>query len=496
MTMSNTLQSEGEAPAWTGPTELLVGGEWRAGTSGRRFPVLDPSDGSCIAEVADAEVADALAAVDAAAGAAAGWARTAPRERGEILRRGFELMRGAREEIALTITREMGKPLAEARGEAAYAAEFLRWFSEEAVRAGGEYGRTPGGDGRMLVLHQPVGVSVLVTPWNFPAAMATRKIGPALAAGCTVVLKPAAETPLTSLLIAELLRKAGVPRGVVNVVTTRTSREVVAAMVGDPRVRKLSFTGSTEVGRELLVLAARTVVNVSMELGGNAPFLVLADADLDAAIAGALVAKLRNGGEACTAANRFLVHESLADAFAARLANEMSRLTVGGGREPGTDLGPMVNQAAVERIDALVADARTRGAGLLTGGGRPDRPGWFYEPTVLAVVEPGAAIVREEIFGPVAPVTPFADEADAIAMANDTEHGLVAYVFTRDLRRGLAVGEAIETGMVGVNRGIVSDPAAPFGGVKQSGVGREGGHHGLLEFLEPKYFAFDEPSLL
>jgi succinate-semialdehyde dehydrogenase / glutarate-semialdehyde dehydrogenase len=495
MKMSNTLQSVAEAPPWGGPTDLLVGGDWRPAVSGRRLPVLDPSDGSLIAEVADAEVADALAAVDAAAEAAPAWAATSPRERAEILRRGFELMRGAREEIALTITREMGKPLAEARGEAAYAAEFLRWFGEEAVRAGGEYMRAPGGEGRILVLQQPVGVSVLVTPWNFPAAMATRKIGPALAAGCTVVLKPAAETPLTSLLIAELLRKAGVPPGVVNVVTTRTSREVVAAMVGDPRVRKLSFTGSTEVGRELLVLAARTVVNVSMELGGNAPFLVLADADLDAAVDGAMVAKLRNGGEACTAANRFLVHESLADRFANQLATAMARVNVGSGRDPGTELGPMINRAAVERIDGLVATARDGGARVLTGGDRPDRPGWFYAPTVLDGVAAGSAIGREEVFGPVAPVTPFADEADAIAMANDTEHGLVAYVFTRDLARGLAVGEAIETGMVGLNRGVVSDPAAPFGGVKQSGVGREGGHHGLLEFLEPKYFAFAEPGL-
>jgi succinate-semialdehyde dehydrogenase/glutarate-semialdehyde dehydrogenase len=457
--------------------------------------VLDPADGTCIAEVADGGVADGLAAVDAAAEAAPAWARTAPRERAELLRRGFELLRDASDEIARSITREMGKPLAEARGEAAYAAEFLRWYSEEAARAGGDYGRAPGGDARMLVLHQPVGVSVLVTPWNFPAAMATRKIGPALAAGCTVVLKPAKETPLTSLLIAELLRQAGIPPGVLNVVTTSASREVVAAMVDDPRVRKLSFTGSTEVGRELLARAARSVVNVSMELGGNAPFLVLADADLDAAVAGALVAKLRNGGEACTAANRFLVHESLAGAFAERLAAAMGGLVVGSGLEPETQLGPLINDAARSKIDALLDDARGRGAGVLAGGGRIDGPGFFYAPTVLDGVSPDAAIARDEVFGPVAPITAFADEADAIAMANDTEHGLVAYVYTRDVARGLAVGEAIETGMVGLNRGIVSDPAAPFGGVKQSGLGREGGHHGLLEFLEPKYFAFDEPRL-
>jgi succinate-semialdehyde dehydrogenase/glutarate-semialdehyde dehydrogenase len=482
--VSNTLQPD-----------LLVGGVWQPATSGRRLPVHDPADGSVLAEVADAGVDDALAAVEAAAAAGPAWAGTAPRERAEILRHGFELMRAAQEEIARTITREMGKPLAEARGEAAYAAEFLRWYGEEAVRLDGDYRRAPAGGGRMLVLAQPVGVSVLVTPWNFPAAMATRKIGPALAAGCTVVLKPAALTPLTSLLIVELLERAGVPAGVVNVVTTSASREVVAAMVDDPRVRKLSFTGSTEVGRELVALAGRTVVNVSMELGGNAPFLVLEDADVDAAVEGALVAKLRNGGEACTAANRFLVHESLAEEFAGALAARMGALRVGPGLEPGSELGPLINEPACAKIDGLMADALERGARVLTGGGRLDRAGWFYAPTVLEGVGPDASIVREEIFGPVAPIVPFADEAEAIALANDTEHGLVAYVYTRDLRRGLAVGEGIEAGMVGLNRGIVSDPAAPFGGVKQSGIGREGGHHGLLEFLEPKYFAFDEPTL-
>jgi succinate-semialdehyde dehydrogenase/glutarate-semialdehyde dehydrogenase len=476
-------------------TDLLVGGEWRVAAAGRRLAVHDPSDGSVIAQVADADVVDALDAVDAAATAAAEWARTAPRERAEVLRSGFELMREAREEIARTITREMGKPLAEARGEASYAAEFLRWFSEEAARVDGDYRRMPAGDGRMLVLAQPVGVAVLVTPWNFPAAMATRKIGPALAAGCTVVLKPAALTPLTSLLIVELLERAGLPAGVVNVVTTSSSREVVAAMVEDPRVRKLSFTGSTEVGRELLALAGRSVVNVSMELGGNAPFLVLEDADLEAAVAGALVAKLRNGGEACTAANRFLVHESIAEDFATALAARMGAVRVAPGLDDGSELGPLIDDRACAKIDGLLDDARRRGARVLTGGGRLERAGNFYAPTVLDRVEPDALIVRDEIFGPVAPVVAFADDAEAIAIANDTEHGLVAYVFTGDLRRGLAVGEAIETGMVGLNRGVVSDPAAPFGGVKQSGIGREGGHHGLLEFLEPKYFAFDEPAL-
>jgi succinate-semialdehyde dehydrogenase / glutarate-semialdehyde dehydrogenase len=477
--------------AVTSQTDLFVGGRWRPATDGARLRVHDPADGGTLAEVADAAPADALEAVAAAHAAAAGWAARAPRDRAEVLRRGFELMRAREDEIARTITAEMGKPLSEARGEAAYAAEFLRWFAEEAVRPDGEYAIAPGGGSRMLVLPQPVGVSVLVTPWNFPAAMATRKLGPALAAGCTAILKPAAETPLTALLVAALLEQAGVPDGVVNVVPTTRPREVVAAMLGDPRVRKLSFTGSTEVGRELLALAARRVVSASMELGGNAPFLVLHDADVDAAVAGALVAKLRNGGEACTAANRFLVHASLAEPFTARLAGALRRLRVGPGLEPDTELGPMINEAAVEKIDALVADAVRRGARLRTGGHRLDRAGWFYAPTVIDRVAPGSAMLQEEVFGPVAPVVAFEDTDEAIQMANDTEHGLVAYVYTRDLRRGMRVGEAIEAGMVGLNRGIVSDPAAPFGGVKQSGIGREGGRHGLREFLEPKYFSFD-----
>ncbi len=472
-------------------TDLLIDGTWRPAAEGGRIEVFDPATGEPIASVADASTDDARAAVDAAAAAAPAWAATAPRERAELLRRGFELMRARAEEIAVTITAEMGKPLAEARGEAAYAAEFLRWFAEEAVRAEGEYAIAPGGAARVLVLPQPVGISVLVTPWNFPAAMATRKLGPALAAGCTAIVKPATETPLTTLLIAGMLEEAGVPPGVVGVLTTTRPHDVVATMVDDPRVRKLSFTGSTEVGRQLLATAARSVVNVSMELGGNAPFLVLEDADVDAAVAGALLAKLRNGGEACTAANRFLVHASLAEAFTARLAAAMGAVRMGPGSEPGAELGPMINAAAVAKIEALVGDACRRGARVRTGGERPTGPGWFYPPTVIDRVAPGSDILRDEVFGPVAPVTTFADEADAIAAANDTEHGLVAYVYSRDLRRAMRVGEAIETGMVGLNRGVVSDPAAPFGGVKQSGVGREGGRHGLCEFLEPKYFSFD-----
>jgi succinate-semialdehyde dehydrogenase/glutarate-semialdehyde dehydrogenase len=488
--MSTSLQGASVAATST-QTDLLIGGTWRPAGDGARIDVLDPATGDVLAAVADASAEDALAAVDAAEAAAPGWAATAPRERAEILRRAFELMRAREDEITAAITAEMGKPLAEARGEAAYAAEFLRWFAEEAVRAEGEYAIAPGGAARILVLPQPVGIAVLVTPWNFPAAMATRKLGPALAAGCTAIVKPATETPLTTLLIVSLLEEAGLPPGVVGVLTTSRPRQVVATMVDDPRVRKLSFTGSTEVGRELLALAARSVVNVSMELGGNAPFLVLEDADVDAAVAGAMAAKLRNGGEACTAANRFLLHESVAERFTDALVAAMAAVRVGPGTEPGIELGPMINAAAVDKIDALVEDARDRGARVRTGGQRLDRPGWFYPPTVLDRVAPGSAILRDEVFGPVAPLTTFTDEDAAIAAANDTEHGLVAYVFSRDLRRAMRVGEALETGMVGLNRGVVSDPAAPFGGVKQSGVGREGGGHGLREFLEPKYFSFD-----
>ncbi len=471
--------------------EVLVGGAWRPGAGERRFDVLDPADGSVIASVAAATEADGLAAVEAAHAAGPEWAARAPRERAEILRRAFDLMTARLDEVAELIVREMGKPLAEARGEAAYAAEFLRWFSEEAVRANGDYAIAPGGANRMLVMHQPVGVAVLVTPWNFPAAMATRKLGPALAAGCTTVLKPAQETPLTALAIVRALEEAGVPPGVVNVLPTDEPRPLVRALLADPRVRKLSFTGSTAVGRELLAQAAGRVVNASMELGGNAPFLVLADADLDAAVEGAMAAKLRNGGEACTAANRFLVHESVAGEFGARLTAAMEAVRVGPGMEPGAQLGPLINEPAREKVERLVADAVDRGARVRTGGERLPGPGFFYPPTVLDRVAPGSEMLADEVFGPVAPIVGFADEADAIALANDTEHGLVAYVYSRDLRRAMAVGEAIETGMVGLNRGVVSDPAAPFGGVKQSGLGREGGHHGLLDFMEPKYFAFD-----
>jgi succinate-semialdehyde dehydrogenase / glutarate-semialdehyde dehydrogenase len=460
-------------------------------TARRRFAVLDPADGSVVDSLESAVPEDGIAAVDAAAAAATDWAARAPRERAEILRRAFDLMSARTDEIAHLVVREMGKPLAEARGETAYAAEFLRWFSEEAVRANGEYAIAPSGANRMLVGHAPIGIALLITPWNFPAAMATRKLGPALAAGCTVVLKPAQETPLTALAIARMLEEAGVPEGVVNVVCTDEPAALAEAVLSDPRVRKLSFTGSTAVGRRLLELCAAQVISASMELGGNSPFLVLDDADVDAAIQGAMAAKMRNGGEACTAANRFLVHEAVADAFTSGLVDAMAAVRVGNGFSDGAELGPLINAAARDKIERLVADALDRGARVRTGGERLPGPGFFYPPTVLDNVQPGSAMLAEEVFGPVAPVMTFADDDEALALANDTEHGLVAFVFSRDLRRAMAVGERVETGMVGLNRGVVSDPAAPFGGAKQSGIGREGGHHGLLEFLEPKYFAFD-----
>jgi succinate-semialdehyde dehydrogenase/glutarate-semialdehyde dehydrogenase len=468
-------------------TDLFIGGKWIP--SHDRFDVLDPATGDVIASVADGSVDDAIAAVDAAAAAGPSWAATAPRARSEILRSAFELMTARSAELAKLISLENGKALVDARGEVSYAAEFFRWYAEEAVRADGTVATAPSGANRILVVRQPVGVCVLVTPWNFPAAMATRKIGPALAAGCTVILKPASDTPLTALAMAAILAEAGVPAGVVNVLPSRSSGKVVSAMLHDSRVRKVSFTGSTEVGRILLAQAADNVVNTSMELGGNAPFLVFEDADLDAAIEGAMVAKMRNAGEACTAANRFYVSREIADEFASRLAERMAALRVGPGTSEDTQVGPLVNEDTVGKVDGLVRDAVTGGATAATGGTRPDGPGYYYPPTVLTGVDPGAAILREEIFGPVAPIVTFSSEEEAVRLANDTEFGLVAYVYTGDLARGLRVSEAIEAGMVGLNRGLVSDPAAPFGGVKQSGVGREGGHEGMLDYLESKYIA-------
>jgi succinate-semialdehyde dehydrogenase/glutarate-semialdehyde dehydrogenase len=471
------------------PLDLWLGGKQAPASDGGRFDVLDPATGEVLTSVADGSVEDGIAAVDAAETAAAGWAATAPRERAEILRRAFELMRERAEDLAGLISLENGKALVDARGEVAYAAEFFRWYAEEAVRAEGSLMTAPSGANRILVVRQPVGICVLVTPWNFPAAMATRKIGPALAAGCTVVLKPASDTPLTALLMAKILDDAGVPAGVVNVVPARRSGAVVSAMLHDPRVRKLSFTGSTEVGRVLLKEAADQVINCSMELGGNAPFLVLADADLDAAVDGAMVAKMRNAGEACTAANRFYVHADVAEEFSRRLAERMGALRVGPGVEESTEVGPLVNVEAVDKVSELVSTAVADGARVVVGGSAPERSGFYFSPTVLLGVPVDSGILREEIFGPVAPIVTFTDEADAIRMANDTEFGLVSYVYTGDLARGLRVSEALESGMVGLNRGLVSDPAAPFGGSKQSGIGREGGHEGMLDYLESKYIA-------
>src|SRR5215213_6496849 len=470
-------------------TDLYIGAKWVPASDGGRFDVLDPATGRTIASVANGTEEDAIAAVDAAEQAAAAWAATSPRERSEVLRRAFELMTAQSEQLARLVTLENGKALPDARGEVAYAAEFFRWYAEEAVRGIGEVMTAPSGANKILVLQQPVGIAVLVTPWNFPAAMATRKIGPALAAGCTVVLKPASDTPLTALAMAAILEEAGVPAGVVNVVPARRSGPVVSAMLHDPRVRKLSFTGSTEVGRVLLKEAADQVINCSMELGGNAPFLVFADADLDAALDGAMVAKMRNGGEACTAANRFYVERPIAEAFSSGLAERMGALRVGPGVDADTQVGPLVNDDTAGKVDELVQGAVAEGATAVVGGRRPDRPGFYYEPTVLSGVQPGSAILGEEIFGPVAPIVVFDTEEEAIRMANDTEYGLVSYVFTSDLARGLRVSEALDSGMVGLNRGLVSDPAAPFGGTKQSGIGREGGDDGMLDYLESKYIA-------
>ena len=471
------------------PEELFIGGEWRPSSDGEWITVLDPATAEAITTVANGTVEDGLAAVDAAAAALPGWAATAPRARADVLQRAFALMHERSDELAELIVRENGKALPDARSELNYAAEFFRWYAEEAVRVAGTVQTAPGGANRILVLRQPIGVSVLVTPWNFPAAMATRKIGPALAAGCPVILKPASETPQTALAIAAILAEAGAPAGTVNVVPSTRSGAVVSAMVNDPRVRKLSFTGSTEVGRKLLTVAAESVVSTSMELGGNAPFLVFDDADLDAALDGAMIAKMRNGGQACTAANRFFVQRGIADEFGRRLAERMAALRVGPGTDPAVELGPLVNAAAVDKVSELVESTIEAGAQVLTGGKRPDGVGFYYPATVLADVPADSAILGEEIFGPVAPIVAFDDEAEAVSLANDTEHGLVSYVYTGDLARGLRLAEALESGMVGLNRGLVSEPAAPFGGVKQSGLGREGGHEGLLEYTESKYVA-------
>jgi succinate-semialdehyde dehydrogenase/glutarate-semialdehyde dehydrogenase len=470
------------------PTEMFVDGKWTGGSAGS-FAVLDPSTGAQITAVPRAGADDVTAAVSAAADALPGWVATPPRERSEVLRRTFEAMIARREELAFLMSLEMGKSIADARGEVAYAAEFFRWFAEEAVRIGGELRTAPSGANRILTFRKPVGVALLLTPWNFPAAMATRKIAPALAAGCTVVLKPADDTPLTALLLASMLSDAGAPAGVVNVLTTDDPAALVATALADERVRKLSFTGSTGVGRQLLRQAADRVVNCSMELGGNDPFIVLDDADLDAAVDGAMLAKMRNGGQACTAANRFLVQESVAEGFGARLAARMAELRMGPGTAEDTQLGPMINARAVDGIADKVDRSVAAGASAVLGGSRPSGPGFFYPATVLTGVPRDSAVATEEVFGPVAPIIAVADEDDALAIANGTEMGLTGYVYSGSLARGLSVAERMEVGMVGLNRGLVSDPAAPFGGVKQSGLGREGGFEGIDAYLETTYVA-------
>lgn len=445
--------------------------------------------GSAIAEVANASVGDCLAAVDAAHDAFASWRATAPRQRAEILRKAFEIMIAEQEDLARLITLENGKVLSDARGEIAYAAEFFRWFSEEAVRIDGDYRRAPSGANWLLVTRQPVGVALLATPWNFPAAMATRKIGPALAAGCTVVLKPAHDTPLTALAIADILERAGLPPGVVNVVVPDPPSEAVKTMLDSGLVRKLSFTGSTQVGALLLAQAATRIINCSMELGGNAPFVVYDDANVDAAVDGAMIAKMRNGGAACTAANRFFVHTSVLSEFTDKFTARMSALKLGDGMDPSTTLGPLVSRAQQQRVTSVVDNAVSNGARLLCGGSPATDGSFGYAATVLADVSPDAAILQDEVFGPVAPIVSFDDESLLLRYANNVEHGLVSYIYTRDVAKGMRLAEALETGMVGLNRGLVSDPAAPFGGVKESGIGREGGHDGLLAFLETKYIA-------
>jgi succinate-semialdehyde dehydrogenase / glutarate-semialdehyde dehydrogenase len=471
------------------PTQLLIGGEWRDATGDRTLGVEDPATGEIVAEVADAAPKDAMAALDAAVAAQDGWATQPPRERGEILRRAFEALTARADELALLMTLEMGKPLAESRAEVVYAAEFLRWFSEEAVRIEGRFATAPNGVGRLITMRQPVGPCYAITPWNFPMAMGTRKIGPAVAAGCTIIVKPAQQTPLSMLALAEILREAGLPDGVLNVITSSSSSAVSAPIIADPRLRKLTFTGSTEVGRKLVAQAAPGLLRTSMELGGNAPFLVFGDADVDAAVEGALVAKMRNMGEACTAANRFHVDAEVADEFAVKLAARLGEMAVGRGTEDGVRVGPLIDGAQRDKVADLVDDAVGKGATALVGGRKLDGRGYFYEPTVLAAVPAGSRLLREEIFGPVAPVVAFDSEDAAIAAANDTEYGLVAYVYTNDVKRAFRVVERLETGMVGLNQGMVSNAAAPFGGVKASGFGREGGAEGIEEYLETKYVA-------
>jgi succinate-semialdehyde dehydrogenase/glutarate-semialdehyde dehydrogenase len=475
------------------PTKLYINGQWVNSSDGGTLEVEDPATGKTLLTIADAAYEDGQKAIAAAHEAQESWSRTAPRVRAELLRAAFEKVTAMADEFAILMSLEMGKPFAEAKGEVAYGAEFLRWFSEEAVRVDGRYTTAPDGKNRLLVLKKAIGPALLITPWNFPLAMATRKIGPAIAAGCTSILKPAALTPLTSLLFTKVLEDVGVPAGVVNVIQTTKAGEVTGPIIKDSRLRKLSFTGSTPVGKMLIRDSADQVLKTSMELGGNAPFLVFEDADLDKAVEGAMLAKLRNMGEACTAANRFLVHESVADEFAAKLSEKMSTLTVARGVAEGTNIGPLIDEKSRQAVHALVKDATDKGAELLTGGEIPSGAGYFYPPTVLKSVPESCEILSNEIFGPVAPICTFKDEDEAIRMANNTEYGLVAYAFTKDLNRGLRLAERLETGMFGLNTGLVSNPAGPFGGVKQSGLGREGSHEGIEEYLETVYVGIADP---
>jgi succinate-semialdehyde dehydrogenase / glutarate-semialdehyde dehydrogenase len=473
------------------PRQLLIGGEWRDASGGDTLSVEDPATGESLCEIADATPDDAQAAIDAACAAQPEWAATSPNERGEILHRAFERLNEQVDDLALLMTLEMGKPIAESKTEIAYAAEFFRWFSGEALRMDGYYKVAGNGASRVLVMRQPIGPCYFITPWNFPTAMGTRKIGPAVAAGCTMVAKPAQQTPLSMLALAELLQDCGLPPGVLNIVTGTSSSAISKPIIGDPRLRKLSFTGSTEVGRKLIAQSADNVLKVSMELGGNAPFLIFDDADVDDAVQGAMIAKMRNIGEACTSANRFHVAEAVADEFATKLGERMGKLKLGRGTEDGVDVGPLIDATQREKVAQLVQDARDQGAEAIVGGSARDGAGYFFEPTVLGGVPDGARVLTEEIFGPVAPVKGFGSEEEAIAAANDTEYGLVAYVYTSDLKRAFRVCEALDTGMIGLNQGMVSNAGAPFGGVKQSGIGREGGNEGVHEFLETKYVAIN-----
>ncbi len=473
------------------PNELLIGGEWRGGSDDGTLAVEDPATGETICEVANATPDDAQAAIDAAVDAGPEWAATPPNERGEILWRAFEILNERADELATLMTLEMGKAVAESKAEITYSAEFFRWFSGEALRIEGYYKEAGNGAGRVLVMRQPIGPCYFITPWNFPNAMGTRKIGPAIAAGCTMVMKPAQQTPLSMLALAKILEECGLPPGVLNVVTSSSSSDVSKPIIGDPRLRKLSFTGSTEVGRMLIEQSAHNVLKTSMELGGNAPFLIFDDADVDDAVEGAMIAKMRNVGEACTSANRFHVAEGVADEFAEKLGERMGKLRLGRGTEEGVDVGPLIDEDQRTKVGELVDDAVEKGATCVVGGSKPDGAGYFYNPTVLSDVPDEARLLKEEIFGPVAPVKGFSSEEEAVAAANDTEYGLVAYVYTSDIKRALRVCEGLETGMIGLNQGMVSNAGAPFGGVKQSGIGREGGNEGIDEYLETKYVAIN-----